>query len=207
MEYLDIYDENGTYLGQEDRNIVHRDALWHNTVHCWLYDKKGNIYFQIRKDEKKLYTTASGHIQAGESIKQGFGREIQEEIGIFVETDKATLIDVHTYQMDLTKKNGTLFRDRAFVNLYAYDFEGNIADFAFDENEIDGLVKINAHDTMQLFHKELPEIHGCMIKKEGNQNIEMHKTITEEDFLLCNGENLIGKYGTVLNKVIELTQD
>jgi len=43
MEYLDIYDENGNYLGKEDRSIVHRDALWHKTVHCWLYDKYGNV--------------------------------------------------------------------------------------------------------------------------------------------------------------------
>lgn len=44
MEYLDIYDKNGHYLGKEDRNIVHRDALWYNTVHCWLYDKEGNTF-------------------------------------------------------------------------------------------------------------------------------------------------------------------
>ena len=77
MEYLDIYDENGKYLGKEERSIVHRDALWHKTVHCWLYDKEGNIYFQIRKDKEKLYTTASGHVQAGETVKEAFGREVK----------------------------------------------------------------------------------------------------------------------------------
>ena len=40
MEYLDIYDENENYIGKEERGIVHRDALWHKTVHCWLYDKQ-----------------------------------------------------------------------------------------------------------------------------------------------------------------------
>ena len=45
MEYLDVYDENKNYLGKKDRNIVHRDALWHNTVHCWLYDPLCNVYF------------------------------------------------------------------------------------------------------------------------------------------------------------------
>lgn len=45
MEYLDIYDEDKNYLGKEERNIVHEKALWHNTVHCWLYNKNGNIYF------------------------------------------------------------------------------------------------------------------------------------------------------------------
>ena len=48
MEYLDVYDEEQNFIRREKRNIVHRDALWHKTVHCWLYDSDGNIYFQIR---------------------------------------------------------------------------------------------------------------------------------------------------------------
>jgi len=81
MEYLDIYDENGNYLGKEERGIVHKNALWHKTVHCWLYDLDGNIYFQIRKDKGKLYTTASGHVLAGETVQEAFGREVKEELG------------------------------------------------------------------------------------------------------------------------------
>ncbi len=42
MEYIDIYTENGEMIGKEDRSVVHRDALWHKTVHCWLYDKCEN---------------------------------------------------------------------------------------------------------------------------------------------------------------------
>ena len=99
MEYLDIYDENGNFLGKEDRKIVHRDALWHNTVHCWLFDKEGNIYFQIRKDKKKLYTTASGHVKAGETIKEAFGREIKEEIGYAVNYNEAKLIEINKFVM------------------------------------------------------------------------------------------------------------
>lgn len=51
MEYLDIYDEQGQLLGKEERSIVHKEGYWHNTVHCWLYDLEGNVYFQIRKDK------------------------------------------------------------------------------------------------------------------------------------------------------------
>ena len=32
MEFIDYYDEEGNYLGKETRDVVHRDALWHNTV-------------------------------------------------------------------------------------------------------------------------------------------------------------------------------
>ena len=61
MEYLDIYDEK-KFLGSEKRSIVHKMGYWHKTIHCWLYDNKGSVYFQIRKDKNKLYTTASGHV-------------------------------------------------------------------------------------------------------------------------------------------------
>jgi isopentenyldiphosphate isomerase len=56
MEYLDIYDESGNHIGKEERTKVHQNALWHKTVHCWLFDRDGYVYFQIRHDEKTLYT-------------------------------------------------------------------------------------------------------------------------------------------------------
>jgi len=117
MEYLDAYDEFKNYLAVFTREEVHEKGLWHNTVHCWLYDKFGNIFFQVRSDANKLYTTSSGHVQARESIKEGFGREIKEEIGIDVDYDSAELLDIVTWKMD-KEKNGKITKDRAFANVY-----------------------------------------------------------------------------------------
>lgn len=206
MEYLDIYDEEKNYLGKEERNIVHRDALWHNTVHCWLYDNEGNIYFQIRKEEGKLYTTASGHVLAGETIKEGFGREIKEEIGIKVDYEQAEFVNIYNFIMDKEKKDGTIFRDRAFSNVYVCIFNGNIGEFNFDENEVLGLIKIDARKTLELLSQEQGSISATIIKKQENKNIAEPKIITFKDFLVNKGETAIGKYGDVLKKVIELTK-
>lgn len=46
MEYLDIYDESGNFLGKEERNVVHEKGLWHKTVHCWLYTSDGYVFFK-----------------------------------------------------------------------------------------------------------------------------------------------------------------
>jgi len=206
MEYLDIYDENQNYIGKEERGIVHRDALWHNTVHCWLYDKQGNVYFQIRKDEGKLYTTASGHVLAGETIRQGFGREIQEEIGIKINYEEAVLVNVYKFVMDKVKADGTVFRDRAFSNVYVCEYKDKETDFNFDENELQGLVKVNAKDAMELFKSKHGKINGTVIKKcEKSNNVE-NKEILFEDFLVNKGETAVGKYGDILNKVMELTK-
>ena len=206
MEYLDIYDENQNYLGKEDRNVVHRDALWHKTVHCWLYDNEGNVYFQIRKKEGKLYTTASGHILAGETVKQGFGREIEEEIGIKVNIDEAKLVDVVKFMMDKVKDDGSLFRDRAFANVYVCQYDGDEVGFNFDDSELAGLVRVNASETLDLLKKENGKIFGDVITKVDDINTVENKEIDFQDFLVNKGEVAIEKYGDILNKVIELTK-
>ncbi len=204
MEYLDYYDEEGNYKGKETRDIVHRDALWHNTVHCWLYDKLGHIYFQIRKDEGTYYTTASGHIKSGENIKDGFKREIKEEIGIDISIDGCVLVDVVKFKMDKIK-NGKPFRDRAFANVYVCDFESDISDFAFDTDEVLGLVKVDARETLELFKEGSGKIKGTIITNKDGKNIEEPSTISFDDFLVNEGETALGKYGDILKKVIELT--
>lgn len=201
MEYLDIYTENGDYIGTEDRNVVHRDALWHKTVHCWLYDATGNIYFQIRKKENKLYTTASGHVMAGESLKQGFGREVFEEIGVNVNYEKANLVEINKFIMDKTKDDGSVFRDRAFSNVYVCEFKGKDSDFQIDLNELNGLAKVNAQEVIDMFNGNLEKVTGRLIQEN---NIVNNTEFKLEDFLLNKGETLIGKYGNVLKKVIEI---
>ncbi|MCX8074025.1 MAG: NUDIX domain-containing protein [Clostridia bacterium] len=205
MEYIDTYDENKNFVGTYSRSHVHENALWHNTVHCWIYDKCGNIYFQIRKEENKFYTTASGHVLAGENLKEAFGREIKEEIGINIEYNNANLVNIYIFKLDKVKDNGEVFRDRAFSNIYVYEFDGNIEDFIFQTEEINGLVKLNAASVIKLFNDEFSEISATIITNDGYKNIESTKNVSKEDFLLNKHETLLGKYGDVLNKVVELT--
>lgn len=206
MEFLDVYDEDGNFIKKEERNIVHRDALWHNTVHCWLYDKEGNVYFQIRKDEGKLYTTASGHVMAGETIKEGFGREVKEEIGVDVDYNNAVLVNVYKFILDKEKKDGTMFRDRAFSNVYVCEFNGTVEEFAFDPEELSGLVKVNAKDTLELLKNEQGSIDAVVIERDNDEIISKNEKIEFNRFLVNKGETAVGKYGDILNKVIELTK-
>jgi len=165
----------------------------------------GNIYFQIRKDEQKLYTTASGHIKAGETIKEGFGREIEEEVGIKVDYDKAELVNVNKFIIDIEKKDGSVFKDRAFSNVYVCIFNGEYCEFNFDDSEISGLVKVNAKQTLELLKKETGKIKAVVITRENDRIVAKNQGISFEKFLVYTGETAIGKYGEVLKKVIELT--
>ena len=202
MEYLDIYDEEGNHLGKEDRKIVHEKALWHNTVHCWLYDKFGNVYYQIRSDKSKMYTTASGHVQAGETIKEAFGREIAEEIGYDVNYQDAKLIEIVKFIMDCEEDDGSVFRDRAFANVYACLFDGDLTELDFLESELSGIVKINAHDALKIITDESGEVISEVSHKENGKVIVEEKLIGFNDFLVNKGETALGKYGNVLKFII-----
>lgn len=202
MEYLDIYDEQGNFLGTEERGVVHTKGLWHKTVHCWLYDKEGNIFFQRRADRGTLYTTSSGHLSAGESVTEAFQREIKEEIGLDIDASDATHVNVVPFQMDRIKEDGSVFRDRAFANVYVDLYEGDYKDFHMDESEVSGIVIVNAKDALELFQKE----EGTLLGKEISVNNEVtEREIKLTEFLVNDGETFIEKYGDVLRKVIELT--
>lgn len=205
MEYLDTYDENRNFLGKEPRDYVHENGLWHNTVHCWLYDNEGNVYFQIRSDEKTFYTTASGHVLAGENLKEAFGREIKEEIGINIDYENANLVNTVVWKMDKEKADGTMFRDRAFANVYIHEYKGNYNQFNFDNSEVDGVVKVNALQALELFKKGSGKIDAEIITEQDGKNVEVKKQVDFNEFLVNKHETAIEKYGDVLNKVIEFT--
>ncbi len=204
MEYLDIYDEYGNQIGTDSRENVHKEGLWHKTVHCWLYDQDGNVYFQIRKDRGTLYTTASGHVQAGETVEEAFTREIKEEIGITVLPEDTIFVAEIPFKMDIIKKDGSIGKDRAFANVYLSKFADSISTFYLDLEELTGLAKVPASATLQLFKGNVTSIKGSIIVPENDSNKEEPKEFFASDFLVNEGENLLEKYGEVLRKIVEL---
>lgn len=205
MEYLDYYDEEGNYLGYKSRDEVHTEGLWHNTVHCWLYDKEGHVYFQIRKDTKTFYTTASGHVLKGETIKEAFKREIMEEIGIEIDSSDAELVGIIPWRMDKVKSDGRVFKDRAKANVYIDLYEGDMKDFNFDKEEVLGLVRVDAKEALELFKKEEGVIPATLITQKDDGSIEIiNRDVDFNEFLVTANETALGKYGDILNKVLEV---
>lgn len=199
MEYLDYYDLNGKFIGKASRDKVHAEGLWHKTIHCWLYDDFGNVYFQLRAENNKMYTTASGHVDAGESLNRAFAREVKEEIGVDVEIENAELIEIVVWKMDKKKSDGTVWKDRAFANVYANKINAGKNDFVFDKNEVNGLIKIKAEDALKILCKEVVNVNAVEITGDGQKKVQ----ISLEDFLVNPHEIGIIKYGRVLQFIIE----
>jgi isopentenyldiphosphate isomerase len=164
-EFLDYYDEEGNLLGTTTYDEVHEKGYWHNTVHCWLYTIDGKLMFQVRANRGTFYTTASGHVKAGETIPQAFHREIKEEIGLNLDTQGATFVDIVPWQMDKIK-DGKEWHDRAKANVYINLYEGDYSAFNMDPEEVSGIGVVSAEETLDLFNDKVESIEATIIEND-----------------------------------------
>ena len=183
------------------RDQVHKEWLWHNTVHCWLYTNDWEVFFQIRKDTGTFYTTASGHVLAWETIKQAFSREVKEELGIDVDVSNAELVWIVERKQDKIKDDWSEYHDRAKANVYVNEYKWNFDDFNFDENEVAWVVLVDAKSTLDLFSKWEWRLKATIISDSWKE----YREIDISEFLVTKNETLLWKYGDVLKKIISLT--
>lgn len=193
MEILDTYDEYMNYLGSDTREKVHENGSWHKTVHSWVYDNEGYIYFQERADYHKLYTTASGHVLTGETVKDALIRETKEEIGVEVNPDGARFVYIFPWFMSKIK-NGKPHIDRAFSHVYLMQINAGETRFTLDPAEVSAIVKIKATDVKALIDKNVSKVTGIRIT-EKVENIE----VSLDDLMW----NLDKEVAPVVDKVLE----
>lgn len=151
-----------------------------------------------------MYTTASGHVLAGESLEEAFKRETKEEIGLDIEFDNIKKIDVVLWQMDKTNPDGSIIKDRAFANIYIGLYNDEFRNFHFDKNEVLGIAKVNVKETLDLFNGKRSSINAIYLNPN-DKTKDQEKQINNSDFVCMKHETLIQKYGKVLEEVIKIT--
>jgi len=99
QEMIDVCDSNGNYTGQKlPRSEIHKNKLWHRTVHIQIFDFDKRTLFQLRSKDKesfpnKLDVSAAGHISSGEKIITAALRELEEELGLRLEESRLEYIN------------------------------------------------------------------------------------------------------------------
>ena len=86
-ELLPVVNENDEVIGSEKRGVIHEKKLLHRAVHILMFNSQGNVYIQRRSMEKdaapgKWDSSASGHVDSGESYEESANRELAEELNI-----------------------------------------------------------------------------------------------------------------------------
>lgn len=85
-ERFDVVDEHDVVVGQASRAEVHRRGLKHRAVHVLVFNRRGELFLQKRSLKKDQHpgvwdSSASGHLEAGESYDACAVREVHEELG------------------------------------------------------------------------------------------------------------------------------
>jgi isopentenyl-diphosphate delta-isomerase type 1 len=86
-ELFDVCDEQDRVIGRAARSEVHRRGLLHRAVHIWVFRSDGRLLMHLRSAQKDEYpgcwtSSASGHVDAGETYEAAAQRELREELGI-----------------------------------------------------------------------------------------------------------------------------
>ncbi len=86
-EIFDIVNDLDEVIGQQPRREVHRLGLRHRAVHVLVFNARGELFLQKRSMSKDTFpgawdSSASGHLDSGETYDVCALRELREEIGL-----------------------------------------------------------------------------------------------------------------------------
>lgn len=139
-EYIDIVTREGKPTGKSAlKSEVHKNGWYHNTIHLWLYTKKGEILLQQRSHKKKICpllwdVSVAGHIDAGESFTEAAVRETKEEIGLQIEVKNLKKIGTFLHETDYGD-----IKDNEFHHVYITELKVDITKLIPQEDEVEAL--------------------------------------------------------------------
>src|SRR5579859_6588548 len=86
-EIFDVVNEHDEVIDHRPRSEVHRRGLMHRAVHVLVFNGRGQVFLQKRSMSKDRQpglwdSSASGHLDTGETYDACAVRELREEIGL-----------------------------------------------------------------------------------------------------------------------------
>jgi isopentenyldiphosphate isomerase len=99
-ERFDVVNDADEVVGQKPRSEVHRLALKHRAVHVLVFNRRGDLFLQKRSMLKDCFpgrwdSSASGHLDVGESYDACAVRETREELGLELSAAPQRLFKLH----------------------------------------------------------------------------------------------------------------
>lgn len=181
MEILDVVDENNNLIGKtEDREIIHRDGLWHREVAIWIMNEKGELLIQKRSANKKQapnkWCITAGHIDAGEEPLDVAKRETLEELGLSLTNEDIEFLFVAKKQ----KK----FSDTQYNNNFQYMY------FAKTNKKISEY-KIQEEELSEVKYISIDELERMIEEKDGESTFRKEEYILKLIEILRNKEKLL----------------
>jgi len=176
-EILDIVNDQDEVVGQADRDEVHRTGLLCRLVYVWFYTSDGKVILQKRSqtkknDPSKLTTTASGHVSSGQSYLDAAVREAFEETGVSI--SEQDLVDLGVVRADYTQG---AYVSNAMRGLFAYEFDGDIANLKIEDGDGAGFVTLSIDDLEAMLAAEPEKFATVLTDQVGKDFIKNIKNL------------------------------
>ena len=170
-ELLTLLDEKGNRTEKvQERTVVHREGLYHETVHIWITRKceEGyEILLQKRSKNKDSHPgcydiSSAGHMQAHDEVLDSARRELKEELGIEAEESELEWIGDHEGRFE-DIFYGKQFIDHEWSHLYLYRRKINEDELVLQESEVEAVKWMNIDACIVQVKKKNPEY--CLYEK------------------------------------------
>ncbi len=101
MEYYDLFDKNGNRLDKHvPRGAQLNKGEYFKVIHVWIENQAGEFLIQQRaKDSDPIpyqWGITTGLVNVGETPKKAASREVEEEVGLAIDGNALTKLDVIT---------------------------------------------------------------------------------------------------------------
>ncbi|MBT5926341.1 MAG: NUDIX domain-containing protein [Verrucomicrobia bacterium] len=118
-EMFDVVNEQDEVIDCRSRGFVHANDLLHRAIHVLVFHSDGSLFLQKRSMLKDCFpgtwdSSASGHLDSGESYDKCAVREVEEELGWRPDRPLQKL-----FKIDASKDTGW-----EFVWIYQVSFDG-----------------------------------------------------------------------------------
>ncbi len=153
MEYVDVLNEFGEKTGiVKERSVAKKDNDYTLGVHVWILNSNKHILLQKRSQNKHtcpgMWDMTGGRVRAGESSVNAMKRELQEELGIVIDTSELQFL----FRLPAQKNNKPMFLD-----VYLLEKDINLDELELQQEEVEEACYIPC-DHLYHWHSEMGEL-------------------------------------------------
>lgn len=204
---LKVYDRKMNPLYNEDKKIVHKEALWHKVATGILFNKQSKtVYFQTIYPKESygfdrpdyIDFSVGGHVEDEETVEQALYREAKEEISLDISAYEFLGIRICNADPAPT------YKIREFQFFYGLETTKNLKNMNFEESdkEVKSVIEVSLDDFLALLLNEKDEVKA----NEMVLDKQTRKGEYKEDITL-KSEQIIPDYfndKSILEKILTL---
>ena len=182
-EFLEIYSSSGKKTGRKaTKSYIHKNGLFHATVHIWIFSEKGNVLIQKRSTKKKLNpgvwdVSVAGHIEYKEDIKAAAIRETFEETGLHIKEKDLFKLGIYS-----SVSNHSKIIDKEFHHTYLLKINEDKINLNYKNDEVDDLKLISLGEMVILLNQNNRDTFIGKNKNYYKDVLEAILQITRENY-------------------------